>query len=205
MSQVTDGIRSILASPFVYNLSQTLLGANRTRDEIVSKYLELKGGEKILDIGCGTAELLSHLPVSVDYVGFDASQKYISAAKRKYGSRGEFFAKLVTNAIIDDYVAFDRVLAIGLIHHLDDEETLHLFALAKNALSDRGVFLSVDPCFVSGQNWFSKVIVNSDRGENVRPIEEYAELAKQVFDNVSLYHRNDLLVIPYDYAVLVCS
>ena len=206
MAQITSGLRSILSHPMAYNTFQMLVGASRARGIFVEDYLEMKKVSRLLDIGCGTAELLQHLPAMIQYVGFDASARYIETAKRKFNHRhAEFIAKQVTGNILAAYETFDRVIATGLLHHLGDNEVLHLFQLAKGALGVNGFFASIDPCYAKNQSVLSKMIVDRDRGKNIRTLADYKHLAESVFDHVAIHHRNDLLRIPYDHAVLICS
>lgn len=61
MAQVTTGIRSILSIPQVYDLVQRIMGAHSGRKNLVS-CMRVHPGQRVLDIGCGTAEILSYLP-----------------------------------------------------------------------------------------------------------------------------------------------
>ena len=206
MAQITSGIRSIFSHPIAYNTFQILVGASHARTIFVDDYLGIKDVSRLLDIGCGTAELLQHLPDRIHYVGFDPSAQYIETAKRNFSHRhAEFIAKQVVGTMLAAYEPFDRVTATGLLHHLEDNEGLHLFQLAKGVLGNNGCFVSIDPCYVVNQSSISKMIVDRDRGKNVRTLADYKRLAESVFNNVAIHHRNDLLRIPYDHAVLVCS
>lgn len=204
MSQITTGIRSILSYPAIYNILQTLLGASRARDETTNKYLDLEHATNLLDIGCGTGELLKHLPSHIKYTGFDASQDYIDAARNKFGNRGNFFASYVTNKRLDSLGKFDRIIAMALMHHLDDDEVLSLLSIAKQALNKGGLFFTLDPCFVEHQSFVSKFLVSRDRGQNVRTLTKYASLVKKVFEDVEVIHRDNLITLPYDHAIFVC-
>jgi len=206
MAQITSGLRSILSHSLAYNTFQMLVGASRARGIFVEDYLDIKKVSRLLDIGCGTAELLQHLPATIHYVGFDASERYIETAKRKFNHRhAEFIADQVAGNLLAAYETFDRVIATGLLHHLGDNEVLHLFQLAKEVLGGEGFFASIDPCYEKNQSLISKMIVDRDRGKNIRTLADYKHLAESVFDHVAIHHRNDLLRIPYDHAVLVCS
>jgi cyclopropane fatty-acyl-phospholipid synthase-like methyltransferase len=206
MAQITSGIRSIFSHPVIFDTFQALIGAPHARTIFVEEFLKMREASSLLDIGCGTAELLKHLPDTIYYVGYDVSERYIQAAKKNFGVRNaEFFARQVTETTLGAYQPFDRVTATGLVHHLEDHEAIQLFQLAKDALGDNGFFVSIDPCFVEQQSSISKFLVERDRGKNVRTLAAYKRLAESVFRHVALYHRSDLLHVPYDHAVLVCS
>ena len=206
MSQIETGIRSILSHPWVYELFQNLVGAKKLRRTMVKDYFELSNDSsiRVLDIGCGTADILDLLPKNIDYVGYDASEQYINYARKKYSSKNaKFYPRLVEET--DTEQKFDLVLAFGILHHLDDTTALNLFKLASKAVSDKGRLITFDPCFVKNQSRMSYKFVSSDRGQNVRTFQEYGQLSKQVFNSVDSYHRNNLLYIPYDHTILICK
>ena len=206
MSQVTSGLRAILSSPRFYTGFQNLLSARGSRKLLVNRYFNLKPGARVLDIGCGTANILEVLPDNVDYIGFDLSESYIEYARKKHRHRKAVFHQaLVEEANASALGKFDLVLATGLLHHLNDSAARQLFQIAKMVLSEDGVLFTIDPCFVPNQAKISHWMVSRDRGQNVRTVDGYAELAKQEFASVEVTHRNDLLRIPYDHTLLQCS
>ena len=204
MAQITSGIRSIFSHPVIYNLAQRMVGAEKARRILVREYLPSMAGRRMLDIGCGTAEILRHLPAQVEYTGFDASAVYVAQARARFGERGVFRAEMVREATLKDMGKFDLVLAFGLLHHLDDEEACMLFALAASALKPGGMLLTIDPTYVASQSILARWIIGKDRGQNVREPEAYQALAEASFPQTSLSVRPDLLNIPYDHAILQC-
>lgn len=205
MSQKTSGLYSALSFSLGYNLLQALLGAKRSRDSFARDYLDLEQASSVVDVGCGTGELLNFVPDSVQYYGYDISETYIETARRKFGSRGIFFAKPIAKIKKESLSNIDRVIASGVLHHLNDSEVIELFTIANKLMKASGKFVSIDPCFTDNQSIVSKFLVSHDRGQNVRNLKDYEKLANMVFSEVSLYHRNNLLNIPYDHAILVCS
>jgi len=206
MTQITNGLRSILSIPTFYNLLQNLLGAKKARKKFIHKYMKVSQDNRVLDIGCGTAEILDYLPKNITYIGFDASNNYIKMAKKKYRNRNaQFFAKLVTDSNLGDFKPFDVIIATGILHHLDDEEVIHLFSLAKKFLKPDGKLITLDPCYLENQRILARFLINYDRGQNVRTPDQYQKLAENIFLNINLYTCNDLLRIPYDHAILECK
>jgi SAM-dependent methyltransferase len=195
---------SLLNLPSVYRLFRTIVRGDGCRIYI-SEYVRPTPGDKVLDIGCGPGEILEDLQ-AVDYLGFDINPKYVEAARKRFGSRGRFFCGDVgLTAIEEEAASFDLVLATGVLHHLDDNQAISLFNLARSALKPGGRLVTYDGCFVTGQPKLARFVVSRDRGQYVRESAEYAKLAAQVFPQVRSFVRHDLLRIPYTHVILQCG
>jgi SAM-dependent methyltransferase len=203
MPQLTTGIRAILSIPWVYDFFQDIAGAGKFRKVYTSRFICPAGSDRILDIGCGTADILTYLPETVNYVGFDASHHYIEAARDRFGSRGQFHFRYVNEMMIEELGAFDIVMANGLIHHLNDEEARNLCRISFKALKPGGRMVTHDPCYSDRQSSLARYIISRDRGQNVRSGEEYAALLRPFFQQVQLSVQHDLARIPYTHAIMV--
>jgi 2-polyprenyl-3-methyl-5-hydroxy-6-metoxy-1,4-benzoquinol methylase len=203
MAQLTTGLRAVLSSPRVYDFFQNLMGARSVRRGLVHERVRAYPGYRLLDIGCGTARILDYLP-EVDYWGFDPSQRYIDDATRRYGARGHFNCSMVEQTIVDHLEPFDIVIAIGVLHHLDDGQATSLMRLAWSALREGGRLVTIDPTFAGDQSVISRFLVSRDRGQNVRPAEQYRGLAGTVFLHVQgeVRHR---AWIPYTHWIMECQ
>ncbi|HAX19787.1 MAG TPA: class I SAM-dependent methyltransferase [Hydrogenophaga sp.] len=201
--QITSGIRAILSHSLVYDAFQSLMGASSIRQELVHTHIRPFAGMRILDIGCGTARILDHLP-DVQYHGFDPSSAYIEDAKRRYPTRGQFDCALVQHATLQGLQAFDIVLAVGVLHHLDDTQALALLSLAKASLGPTGRFVSIDPVFAPDQHPLARYLVAHDRGQNVRDAAGYRALGQSVFPQLQaeVKHRR---MIPYTHCIMECQ
>lgn len=203
MAQLTHGVRAILSHPFVYSAFQSLMGAHRSRQSFVTNYVKPISGMKILDVGCGPADILGYLP-DVDYWGYDISEAYIAQARTWFGRRGRFNCKQLQ---LDDLAVlpkFDIVLALGLLHHLDDSVALTVLQLAHEALQPGGRLLTIDPCLDPLQNPVARFLVRNDRGQNVRNKEQYRALAKRVFSSPRVEVRHQAW-IPYTHCFIECQ
>lgn len=203
MGQVTSGVRAIFSNPAIYSTFQNVMGAHRFRigfvDEFVRPFLECA----ILDIGCGPADILAYLP-EVDYCGFDISDAYIERANKRFGLRGKFYCQELTHADVEKMPQVDIVLALGLLHHLDDESAMAVLQLAFQALKPGGRLLTFDPCFDTEQNPIARFLVGIDRGQNVRTGAGYRSIASEVFESprVEVRHR---AWIPYTHCFMECT
>lgn len=204
MGQNTSGIRSVLSTAWGYSAFQNLVGAKGARLALARTFIQAQPKERILDIGCGPGEILEHLG-DVDYLGFDANPAYIDAARRRYGERGRFMCQVVEEAGLKGEQEFDIVLALGVLHHLDDDAARELFSLAQGSLRPGGRLVSIDNCYRDGQSSVARYLIQKDRGKNVRTESRYVELARKSFVNVESVIREDLLRIPYTHVILRCS
>lgn len=204
MAQITTGARAVFSAPWVYDLAQNLVGAERSRARLVRDHLRLPERARVLDIGCGTAAMLHHLPSGVDYVGVDLSEAYIAAARHDFGDRGRFHCGDIAGMTPGAFGSFDVVVANGLLHHLDDEPARTMLRVARAALRSSGHLVTIDPCFDPAQSRLARFVISHDRGRNVRTLDGYAALAREVFAQVQARLREDMLRIPYTHAVLEC-
>jgi SAM-dependent methyltransferase len=204
MSQKTTGWRSILSMPRIYSLCQNLLGGTRAQEEFIEKYIRPEPDMRILDLGCGPADILELLPQNIHYAGVDFSPEYIQAAKVKYGSLGEFYCRPVEELLDSGMTGFDLVMGLGVIHHLDDKQATSFFGTAARALNEKGRCLTVDPCLVPGQHPIARILIRMDRGQNVRSADEYSSLARIFFSQVSQNVRHDRLRLPYTHHIMEC-
>ena len=79
--------------------------------------------------------------------------------------------------VMESFDKFDLVMAVGVLHHLNDNQSLALLKLAFNALKRGGRLITFDGCFVEGQSKISKFILSHDRGQFVRTQRKYTNLA----------------------------
>lgn len=200
MAQDTSGIRAILSNPTVYDFAQTLMGARRNRIWMQREFIKARPGERILDVGCGTADILSVMP-DVEYLGFDISAPYIEKARSRWGEKGQFHARLLDKATLAGLGTFDLILATGLLHHLDDPEVDELFDAFASGLKPGGRIITVDGTFVLGQNPLARFIVGQDRGKSIRTPEGYTELARRHFGDVTGW-LEERAWIPYTYWIM---
>ena len=198
MSQRTTGIRAALSRPRVYDLCQWLMGGPVGRADFAHHMIRASAGARVLDIGCGTGDILAYLPPAVDYSGYDVSQEYIAAAQRRFGTRAQFSCGIVDGPQVLALPPFDIVVASAVLHHLDDATVSDLMQTVGLALRDGGRFVSIDPVLVPDQNPVARFLIEHDRGLNVRDPEGYLSLIRPAFSDVRgvLRHR---AWIPYTH------
>jgi cyclopropane fatty-acyl-phospholipid synthase-like methyltransferase len=203
VAQITTGVRAVLSHPGIYNAFQTLMGARRGRKIFVREFVHAQPFMNVLDIGCGTGQILKYLP-NVNYWGFDVDETYINWARSSFGSNATFFCKQITLSDLDSLPSFDVVLATGLLHHLGDSAVADMLGIASAALKLGGRLVTVDPCLDPGQSRIARYLVLHDRGQNVRTRDGYAALISSVFPEcrIEVRHRTWL---PYTRCYAVCT
>jgi SAM-dependent methyltransferase len=204
MGQITTGLRTVLSHPWIYDVFQNIMGARSVRRSFSTIYIRAYPGCRLLDIGCGTAWILEYLPEGIDYRGYDINPEYITAAQAKFGKRGQFNCRLLEESEVAKILPFDIVIAVGLLHHLDDDTARNVVRMASLALKTGGRFLSLDPVFTAGQNPIASFIIGRDRGRNVRDAESYLSLVCHEFNHVEgmVQHR---VWIPYTHWIMECT
>jgi SAM-dependent methyltransferase len=203
--QSDSGLLRWLKVPFLYNVFQGAVGANALRRRLIQNHVRAKAGDKVIDIGCGPAQTLQCLP-DVQYFGLDVNPDYIAFARRTHGSKGTFVVGDTQSLRGDSqFKDADIVIAIGVLHHLDDEEAAHCIQFAYDALKTGGRFVCHDACWIPNQGALSRYIMSNDRGRNIRTEQQYRQLAAKVFRNVDAWVDTKPMRIPYVTVVLECE
>lgn len=195
----TSGLRALLSLAPAYRAAQRAIGADHFRRFVAEEILSLDEHDRVLDIGCGTADILGHLP-AVDYVGLDPSRRYVEAAAARYGTRGTF----VTSPDELDDTTRDRTvaMAIGVFHHMDDATVRDVLDLAARSVRPGGRVVSVDPAFTDDQHRLARLLISRDRGRAVRRPDELAALVAERFRVDDVTVRHDLLRLPYTHVII---
>ena len=177
-----ETIRSVLALPQAYQLFFNVIGAPERSRILVREYIRPKPGDRILEIGCGPGTIIPYLPAA-EYVGFDASSEYIEQARKRF-PEAKFVCDRVSQFTLPQGDPFDIVLALGILHHLDNEEALQLFRIAHQALKPGGKLVTLDGVWTPDQSSTARYIQGHDRGQFIREEQAYTTLGEKVFPRI---------------------
>ena len=205
--QDDSGLKGILSSSYIYEQFQNLVGVKYARKWLAENYWNLSGGEKVVDVGCGSGTALDHLPQDITYVGFDISEHYIAAARQRRDKRAKFTvnnARQLLETPNPQLNGSDLILCNGLLHHLDDEEVLCVLKLAKQILSITGRLVCFEPTYLAHQGFFSVWLMSRDRGKNVRFEDEWKQLVSTVFERFETRIATNLYRLPYIHIIIEC-
>ena len=194
----------IMGMPLIYKLFQQGIGKSTTFAYLVDEFIQPESKLWILDVGCGNAQIRKFLG-DVHYVGVDHNPKYISKAREANGLSDEFYvadvsevAQLVTNK-------FDRVLLIGVLHHLSDSQCQDLLRNCTQLLATGGHLFALDPALIEDQHPIARFLAKSDRGRFARSPGDYRKLIQEEFASVVVTVRHDLLRLPYTHAIVIAK
>ena len=203
MSQRYNFIHNFINTPSVYKIIQFLMSGTLIEKKIIKSRISKKK-LKVLDIGCGPANVLNYLP-KCEYYGYDIDKRSINYAKKKYNKKNfHFFCKRFNKNEIKKLPNFDFILLFGILHHLNDKQVNLIFNLCKKKMKKNSQLLTKDPILIKNQNIVAKYLINNDRGMNVRSRENYLRLIKKHFKNLQhrIIHQS---FIPYTWFTTICK
>lgn len=207
VDQITTGIRSILSLPIVYDTFQVVVGAVNSKRRVCEEYVSCGSANVVVDVGCGTADLLCFLPAGSRYFGFDLSQPYIDRAKKRHAGRpnSTFLCADLNEIAPDALPPCDLAIVFGVLHHINDDSARRLHESLFDRLAPGGRLITVDPTLVEGQSPVARELIKHDRGQHVRSPAAYEALVPARFLHHVTEVRHDMLYIPYSLAVTVST
>jgi 2-polyprenyl-3-methyl-5-hydroxy-6-metoxy-1,4-benzoquinol methylase len=203
MPQRNNQIYNFINNPFIYKIIQSVMSGTSFRNNIIKKNIT-KSNLKILDIGCGPAQILEHIP-QCDYYGYDIDRRSIQYAKKKYHKKNyHFYCKKFNKNELKKLPKFDFIIFFGILHHLNNKEVDEILKLCKKIMKKNSRLLTEDPIFLENQNIIAKFLIKKDRGLNVRKKKEYINLLKKHFKKIKNKVTHQFF-IPYTWFTTVCS
>jgi ubiquinone/menaquinone biosynthesis C-methylase UbiE len=131
-----------------YDPLTKLLGAERLRARLVDA-ANVRAGERVLDLGCGTGALslaLKQRQPGAELVGLDPDPKALALARRKSRAAGVEIEWVEGYAGRTPFPAheFDHVVSSLMIHHLRSDQKQEAFRDVKRLLRLGGAFHLLD-------------------------------------------------------------
>lgn len=139
------GPRMAYSCAYFTSESSTLAEAEENKLLLAARKLDLKEGDRLLDIGCGWGSLLFYAAENrgCQAVGITVSKeqaKFVNSMAAEKGLAERIKADVV-HVYDMDYPAghFDKIATIGAIEHMDDLR--RVFSTSASTLSDDGLML----------------------------------------------------------------
>ncbi len=191
-----------------YDLYQNIVGGVRYRNSYVRRILELNRERcNFLDLGSGTSEILDVFSEKHNYIGLDNSNKYLSKARVRSNRCSSFqvfnydLSKSGWADLVDKETAKDKpidAIALGLLHHLDDEAASTLLKEVHQTVEERGYLFTVDPTITNETKRIAKWFANNDRGQFVRSEKELFKLFSRNGFEIEAQVKRNQFRIPLD-------
>lgn len=206
MTEKTSGLYRLVTIPQVYEMIQNGLGGVSARRSFKEEYFPDVAGKRVLEVGCGPGTWFPEISECAEYLGMDWNAQHIVEANKKFGSDiVRFVNGDVSKDVPQEGDGYDFIFAFGILHHLNDEQVTSLLQVCEKLVSKQGKFISVDPVYHDGQNFFAKWMNDRDSGQDIRTENAYASLVSRAFGNVETSICTDKLRIPYSHCVIVAK
>jgi cyclopropane fatty-acyl-phospholipid synthase-like methyltransferase len=187
----------------IYKLFQFAITSSNTSRVIRDEVLKPDHINDVLDFGCGVGYHSLEFK-DANYLGIEPLTSCVQKAHKMYSSANSRF-------ILGDHrslqeipdSSFDLVIAIGVLHHVNDSIATAFIKESRRILRSGGRLATFDPVIHKNQSLTSKFIVKRDRGQWVRQDSAYLSLVEESFNGKitsKIYKR--LLRIPYDHILI---
>ena len=151
--------------------------------DYVTKIINPKPIDKVLEIACGPALILDYL-TDINYIGIDSNQQHLDYAAKKYSKRDNirFINADILKYDFSQHKNFDTILMLGVLHHLSDHELNTVLQIAVNLLkkNNQAKMVTFDPVRTK-YHFISNKLCDLDVGRYVRFNHEYNLILSNYF------------------------
>jgi cyclopropane-fatty-acyl-phospholipid synthase len=209
-----DLFRQMLDSRMIYSCAyweraSTLEQAQLDKLDLICQKLDLKPGERLLDIGSGWGGLAAH---AARYYGAHVVALTVSREQKAYAD--QVCRGLPVEIRLQDYrdlnESFDKVVSVGMFEHVGDKNYPAYFRCVHKALRPQGIFLlhtigsrstttSTDPwidkyIFPNGKIPSATEITRAIEGNWV--LEDWQNFGQDYDKTLMAWHRNIANALP---------
>lgn len=138
-----------------------LASAQRAKLELVCRKLELKAGERVLEIGCGWGGFAHYAAThyGVEVFGITVSKEQQKLAQERCAGLPVTIALMDYREVSGE---FDKIVSIGMFEHVGPKNYPVYFEIARRALKPEGLFLlhtiGIDRTSPHSDPWIDKYI-----------------------------------------------
>ena len=149
-------MKRILEYPQIYNFYQFLIGSHSYLKNYKSKFLKLENGMKILDVGCGTSNILRFIDEKVEYFGVDCSKKYIDYCLKNFPEHRFINQSICKNLDIDEN--FDVIISKGVLAALSDVQLSEMLEVIVDLAKKNTKIILSDMNYKEEACWLQKFL-----------------------------------------------
>jgi SAM-dependent methyltransferase len=142
----------------------------------------MQGVRRVLDVACGPGTNTKFF-AGADYLGIDFNERYIQAARQRYGRN--FVVADVRNYVAAPDERFDFILVNSFLHHLDTNDVQGVLTHLKSLLTKDGHIHMLELVLPEKAS-IARLLARWDRGKFARPVEEWRNLFEGLFEPVVL-------------------
>ena len=195
-------MKRILEYPRIYNFYQRLIGSRPYLKRFKSRFLKIEDGMKILDMGCGTSNILEFINEDVKYYGVDCSQKYIDYSSKNFTKHRFVCQSICKKLDIDE--KFDVVISKGVLAALSDVQLCKMFEVIVSLSNQNTKIILSDMNYKTDACWLQKFLQRNERNKNLRSKEDYIKIISKYFDIDNITELDNIYRIPYSRIVFEC-
>ena len=182
-----------------YNIYQSTIGYNgwlkRYYKTFIFPEIQKKSDISLLDLGCGTGNIITKLPTYIHYTGIDYQRNYIDYCIKKYPQ----CTFICQNAIYDINLnrKFDIIISEALISNFDDKNIEKVFKNIIKLSNENTVIIISDLNFNKNNSKIENFLLKHERGNILRGREEYVKILSKYFKIKTIEEMDNIYRIPY--------
>jgi SAM-dependent methyltransferase len=204
MSERTRGLYRLVTFPHAYRMIQRILSGEGSRKRVSDLLFAALDGKTVCEIGCGPGSWASEMDSAMNYIGIDWNKEHIDHANERYGNEKTRFFQGDVKSLESIQVIGprDRVVGMGILHHLNDDAAVRTLEQVTRILKPGGRYIGLENVYHDNQNPIARILNALDSGKNVRGEDGYRQLFGKEFIEVHTFIRTDLMRVPYSHLLI---
>ena len=137
----------VYSCAYFKNRDESLEAAQINKLDHICRKLDLKPGDRLLDIGCGWGGLLIHAAThfGIEGEGITLSEKQAELAKKRIydaGLQDRVFVRIQDYRELEEWESYDAIVSVGMVEHVGKAKLPGYFQQAFRLLKPGGLFMN---------------------------------------------------------------